>query len=376
MRSGSSRRPWWAIGFLTLGSLWMLLVGCLFLTGYWATVTVTDGAGAGFCDVVWEDPSGRRLSGESDCHDEPPGSRFEVRVSGWPDAGEPTLTGTYVGMGLAVGLPPSILGGGRLVQLAWRRRLRSAPELETRTALEGFGRALEDPRTATAMRQARRRAWALAGLGAVGIGGVVVAFSVDIGADDELRRTGVTTVGTVEWVEPDSKWSDGAASVRFTAGGSTESRDVTLGGFAADYVAGDVVDVWYDPADPDRFIIDDALYGPDWTGWVLVPALVLALLAPFGFVRLTRSQDMSRLLDSRSWARVRVDVTDLQDRLRFTTVDGSDWRTGRYWLWLPHWAGHDPTGAAEDELAWWVSDGATAVFSPDPGRVLVLARRR
>jgi hypothetical protein len=376
MRSRCGRRPWWAIGALTVGGLWMLFVGCLFLTGYWATATVTGGTGDGFCDVVWEDMSGQQQRGESECDDQPTGSRFEVRVSGWPDAGEPTLPGTYAGIGLALGLPPFAGGAARLIQLAWRRRTPPLSHLATTPAPKGSRGALADPRTAAALRRASRPAWALAGLGAAGISGIVLTASVEIGADDELRRAGVTTVGTVVEIDPDSLWDAGSASVRFTAGDDTWSRPVTLGGFVDDYVEGDVVDVVYDPADPARFIIDDALYGPDWTGWVLLPALVLALLAPFGFTRLIRSRDMRRLLATRSWARVRAHVTDLDDRWRFTTNDGSDWRSGRYWLWLPEWAPHDPTGVDPDKRAWWVSDGTTAVFAPDPGGVLVLARRR
>ena len=372
----SPPRPWWAIGALTLGGLWILFVGCVYVTGYSATATVTGGVGNGFCDVIWEDPSGRRLSGESDCYDEPPGSRLEVRVSGWPDAGEPALTEAYVGMGVVFGLPPFAVGAGRLLQLAWRRRTQPLSHLVTMPAPEGSGGALADPRTAAALGRVRRRAWALAGLGAVGIGGVVLTASVEIRADDELRRAGVTTVGTVVEIDPDSLWNAGSASVRFTAGSDTRSRSVTLGGYVDGYVKGDVVDVVYDPVNPDRFIIDDALYGPDWTGWVLVPALVLALLAPFGVAGLLRFWDMRGLLATRSWARVRVHVTDLDDRWRFVIDDGFDWQSGRYWLWLPDWAPHDPTGVDQDKPAWWVSDGTTAVFAPDPGGALVLARRR
>jgi Protein of unknown function (DUF3592) len=329
----------------------MLFSGCLYVTGYSATATVTGGAGNSSCDVVWEDPSGRRLSGESDCYDEPQGSRFEVRVSGWPDA-------------------------GRLLLLAWRRRTPPLSYLATTLAPNGSGGALADPRTAAALRPVRRRAWVLAGLGAAGIGGVVLTASVEIGADDELRRAGVTTVGTVVEIDPDSLWDAGSASVRFTADGDARSRPVTLGGYADGYVEGDVVDVVYDPADPGRFIIDDALYGPDWTGWVLLPALVLALLAPFGFARLIRYRDMRRLLATRSWARVRAHATDLDDRWRFTTDDGSDWRSGRYWPRLPEWAPHHSSGVGQDMGSWWVSDGTTAVFAPGPGGVLVLARLR
>jgi hypothetical protein len=354
----------------------MLLVGCLFATGYSATATVTGGVGDGFCDVVWEDPSGRRLSGESDCYDEPPGSRFQVRVSGWPDSGEPTLTETYVGIALAFGLPPFLAGAGRLLQLAWRRRIPELPHLTSSPAPDGIGSALADPRTAAALKRVRRRAWALAGLGAAGMCGVAVTFFVEIGADEDLRRTGVTTVGTMLEIEPDRWWDAGSASVRFTAGGDTRSRPVTLGGYVDDYAEGDVVDVVYDPADPGRFIIDDALYGPDWTGWILPPALVLALVAPFGFARVVRCGDMRRLLATRSWARVRADAMDQTYRWEFCVEGGSIWRSGRYLGWLPDWAPGDHTGAGQDTRAWWVSDGVTAVFAPDPSGVLVLARRR
>jgi hypothetical protein len=119
VRSRRARRPWWAIGLLTLGGLWLLYVGCIFVTGYSTTVTVTGGAGDGFCDVVWEDPDGRRLEGEADCYDEPPGTRFHVRVSGWPDAGEPTPQEIYLLLGLLFGLPPVALGG--VLRARWRR---------------------------------------------------------------------------------------------------------------------------------------------------------------------------------------------------------------------------------------------------------------
>lgn len=347
----------------------MLFVGCLYVTGYPATATVTGGEGNGFCDVVWEDPSGRLLSGESDCYDEPPGSRFEIRVSGWPNPGEPTLLETYVGMGLLLGLPPVALGAGRLVQLAWRRRLPPAPHLETPIAPEGSGGALADQRTVAALARVRRRAWLLAGAGIVGTCVLVGAFVTEIEADEDLRDVGVTTVGTVVQVEPDTEWSAGVAAVRFTADGNTGIRRVTLGGYADDYVEGDVVDVVYDPADPDRFIVDDALYGPEWTGWVIAPSFGLTLVAPFGVLRVAGVRRMRRLLTARDWARMPTEVEDLHHQWQFTTEGGSIWRSGRYLGWLPDWP-------SSGYSTCWVSDGTTAVFAPDPGGVLVLARRR
>jgi hypothetical protein len=364
----------------------MLFVGCQFLTGYWATATVTGGAGDGFCDVVWVDPAGQRHSGESDCYDEPAGNRFEVRVAGWPDAGEPALADTYAGMALLFGLPPFALGAGRLLQLTRRLRLPPLPHLATRMAPEGDAGALADPRTVAALGRVRRRAWLVAGLGTVGACVVLVIGAQEIEADENLRAVGVTTVGTVVQVDPDSWWSAGAASVSFTAHDVTQARDVTLGDYADAYAEGDVVDVVYDPSDPDRFTIDDALYGFDWTGWVLAPSLLLALVAPFGALRVMRARHMRRLLATRTWAPVRAEVIDSVYRWEFTTADGSVWRSGRYLGWLPDWNPHatsdhhlpdaGPLEAWIDQPAWWVSDGTSAVFAPDPGGPLVLARRR
>jgi hypothetical protein len=159
-----------------------------------------------------------------------------------------------------------------------------------------------------------------------------------------------------------------------------------LGDYANAYAEGDVVDVVYDPSDPDRFTIDDALYGFDWTGWVLAPSLLLALVAPFGALRVMRARHMRRLLATRTWAPVRAEVIDSVYRWGFTTADGSVWRSGRYLGWLPDWNPHatsdhhlpdaGPLEAWIDQPAWWVSDGTSAVFAPDPGGPLVLARRR
>ena len=386
MRPRSPRRPWWAIGGLTLGGLWLLFVGCLFVTGYWATVTVTGGAGDGWCAVVWEDPSGHVLDGEGECSDEPPGSRFEVRVSGWPDPGEPTLPETYVGLGLFLGAPLVAVSAGRLVHLA-RRRRRPMPQLATAAVPEGGAGALSDQRTAAALTGARRRAWTLVGLGAVGACAVVALAAIEIEADEDLRAVGVTTVGTVLRVDPDGRWSSGGASVRFTAHGVTRARDVTLGGYADDYVEGQGVDVVYDPSDPDRFIIDDALYGPGWTGWALVPSLLVAFLAgPFGISRVSTTARTRQLLDTHTWAPVRVRVLFEDDRWEFTTADGVVWRAGRHVDWPePNWEpskrsdwglpDEDPADVPYDQHAWWVCDGTDAVFSPDRGAPLLLARR-
>lgn len=381
-------RPWWAIGGLAFGVLWLSFFGCLFVTGYWATVTVTGGAGDGFCDVVWTDPSGRVLSGESDCYDEPPGSSFDVRVSGWPAAGEPTLTETYVGPALVFGLPPVAAGVGRLLYLARlsRRFPRSRPV--TPQVPEGdAGAALAVERTAAELARVARRARTLIAVGLVGACGVVAVAAVEIEADEELRAVGVTTVGTVIRIDPDALWSPGGASVRFSADGETRARYVTLGGYADDYVEGQVADVVYDPSDPDRFIIDDALYGPDWTYWPLGLSLLAALLAgPIGLWWTGRHAETRRLLATRAWAPVRARVLWRGDRYEFTTADGTVWRSVRDGDWpepnpepFEHsdWEppDEDPADVAHVQDAWWVCDGNDAVFSPDRGGPLVLARR-
>ena len=143
-------------------------------------------------------------------------------------------------------------GGARLLYLARRRQL-SLPHLATPIAPAGrHGAASSVERTAAGLARPTRWARATLALGVVGACGVVLTAAVEIGADEELREVGVTTVGTVLRVDPDGALSPGGASVRFTALGDTRARHVTLGGYADDYIEGQVVDVVYDPAEPDR----------------------------------------------------------------------------------------------------------------------------
>ncbi|MFD2091748.1 hypothetical protein [Blastococcus deserti] len=372
MQSRSARRPWWAIGFLTLGGLWMLFVGCLFLTGYWTTVTVTGGSVEGFCDVVWEDPAGQRHDGESDCYNEPPGSRFEVRVSGWPDAGEPTLTETYVGMGLVFGLPPFALGGGWLLHLARRRHEEPTPDLMTPPAARnGYGPALSTARTAAALRRATRRARRFLALGVAGWSAAVLIMVVQSDSDTSLRDTATTTVGTLASVDYDAPPIPGGASVRFTADGETRTHYVWLGADADDYVAGQEVFVVYDPDHLDRFTIDDSQYAPAWTHWLLGPVLVVAVAGAFLGVSLMAARArMRRVLATRVWAPVRVRVSYDEDRVVLTTADAAVWCS----VGKADWP--EPPDDATASDAWCASDGARAVFSPDLGSPLVLARLR
>jgi hypothetical protein len=122
-------RRWWAHLLLALSGLGVAYCVSMYVTGYTATVTVVGGDGEGFCDVVWEDPQGAERSGEADCYDEPAGTRFDVRVTGWPDPGDPTTPEMYVIIALLLGLPPALVGGVRLRQLHNRRKAWAAPAL-------------------------------------------------------------------------------------------------------------------------------------------------------------------------------------------------------------------------------------------------------
>lgn len=362
----------WAICLVTLGGLWLLFVGCLFVTGYWATVTVTGGAGDGFCEVIWEDPAGQRQSGESDCYDEPPSSRFEVRVSGWPDAGEPTLTETYVGMGLLFGLPPVALGAWGLLHVPRRRRTGRPTGLTTPPAASnGYGAGLSLTRTAAALRRATRRARAILALGVAGWGAVLVILVVESDADAGLRDAGVTTVGTIESVDYDSALFPGGATVAFTAGGRARSEYTWLGSDADDYVESQDVFVVYDPTHPDRFTIDDSQYAPAWTYWLVVPAFATAGAGTILGVSLLRAGvRMRRLLLARIWAPVRLRVTYDDRRVVITTADGAVWCSVVNADW-PETPDDSPLWSA-----WCASDGTRAVFSPNVGSPLVLARLR
>ncbi len=381
-------RGWVAIGALILGTVWMLAAVCMFVTGYTTTVTVIGGDGEGFCDVVWEAPSGGRLSGEADCYDEPAGSRFDVRVTGWPDAGEPTLVETYLGVGLLFGLPPFALGAGRLVQLHLRRRAvaRTASAVRPRrpgaAAPEPPGApALAGDRTATAVGGARRRAWALLALGAVSACGLVAVGTVLDRMDAEFMAAGVRTTGTVVQVDENFRGNSGSASVRFTVDGASRTHDVDLRGSVHDYSEGQDVVVIHDPVTPSRFTIDDLGYEPAWGSLILFPLLAGTLLAiPIGGWLVVANRRARRMLRDRPWSRVGVRAFRGERRCWFVTSDGSIWRSqadddgtwvsagGAYWYdWRP---------PDSDESAWWVTEGRNAVFSPDEGATLVRAHRR
>ncbi len=115
-------RAWWGWALVGAAALWLAYCASMFLTGYSTTVTVTGGDGEGFCDVVWGDPSGRPQQGEADCADEPAGTTLDVRVTGWPDPGDPTTPGLFVTIALMFAVPAGAAGVARLGYLRSRRR--------------------------------------------------------------------------------------------------------------------------------------------------------------------------------------------------------------------------------------------------------------
>ena len=271
-------------------------------------------------------------------------------------------------------------------------------------------RASSLDRTAAALRRARLPAWGVTAVGGIGLAASVALGWVMAEADAELRATGITTVGTVIQVHPDRKYSDGGLEVRFPAVGDLATRYVSVGIDADYYVEGQQVDVLYDRAAPDRFTVDDLAYEPPGTGWPFAMSIVVALLAgPFGIHLLWVRRTTARMLAEGAWTPVRVRVL-VEDRTTcFTTDGGTVWRSwtdGRWgssgdqlrrlrdwWLSRPDPAGGVPGqdgGPAADldvpveeegepapvEDAWWVREGERAVFSPDKGTPLVLARLR
>ena len=388
--AASRRSPgvWWSIGLFALCGLWVLFCACVYLTGYTATVTVTGGDGSGFCDVVWQDPSGATLRGESDCYDEPVGSHFDVRVTGWPDAGDPTLSETYVGIALLFGLPLAAVGGVVLL-LSTRQRVVALPHPATAVVSElRHEAALSVDRTSAALTRAGRKAGAVLALGIVGVCALAWLITVSAVADADLRENGITTVGTVIQVDPDQRLSPGGAAVQFTGGGDDEVRYVLLGSDAYDYVEDQRVTVLYDRLDPARFTIDDVPYEPTWTAWPLRAAILVSVVAGvLGIVEVRRCRRMRRLLRTHVWTPTRIQVWPGDRRLTFTMADGVTWRQASGVRWptisreprkLSGWGlpDEDPADVPGDQPAWWVCDGTTAVFSPDQGAPLVLARLR
>ena len=137
-------RSWWAWALVAAAVLALAYSGCTYATGYSTTATVTGGdrePNDGLCPVVWEDPQQVPHSGEADCLDEASGTddvsgtALDVRISGWPDSGDPSTPGLYAFMAIVLGGPPLTVGTWRLLYLRGRRRAWLAATAPSTSAL-------------------------------------------------------------------------------------------------------------------------------------------------------------------------------------------------------------------------------------------------
>ena len=379
----------WAIACLVLAVGWVTLMLVLASDGYTAEATVLRSEGGWTCDVSWSDARGHLQQDESDCFDEPVGATIEVLVP-WGDFRGAVTTRPMLAFVGAVGASPLLLLGGLLLRSAARRRHDDAVLLEltgsaytTPPALDAERSALGVPATRAAADGARQRARAAVATSAAALVAAFLIGGVMARADADLHARGVRTVGTVVEVQPDGRYSSGGAEVSFPSAGGQSTRHVDLGGYADDYSAGDQVDVLYDPAQPDRLTIDDVPYEPPWTTWPMVVAVLGTLIGgPLASWLLATRRRTRRLLSAGAWAPVRILVWQRGERCRFATLDGSEWQASVDGGWPGSDLEPDEHGSAPTEAgpggrdAWWVRDGDRAVFSPDQGGPLVLARLR
>ena len=253
--------------------------------------------------------------------------------------------------------------------------------------------AISTPATAAALPGPRWWAWALAGWGLLCLLGWGIAHTVVAAAGGELRAGGVSTEGVVSEVVEHGRLRPDTATVSYRAGGRLVEGVVEPGLTGADYEAGQTVVVFYDAGDPARMTIDDVDPASGW-GWVISLAgaggLIWSAVGVIGVAqdRLGRRR-LVRVLSGGPWRPVHVQVRledAVQPDLLVTTPDGGVWRAGDRWrgqdlrLWTaPTSEFREGYGWSRprsyDRDAWWVVDGDEAVFSPDTGRGLLLARR-
>jgi hypothetical protein len=290
-------------------------------------------------------------------------------------------------LALLPGLP---LAGGAVLRLVQLRRRRRAPAplsavaLELPAAVESVRPqseipALADAGTAAAARKGLRHAVAVLAVGVLSCCCLWVVNEVLDRIDANFMAASARSSGTILSLEPDSRWHSGQASVRFTVEGREVTHDVVLGGLVDDYVEGQHVTVFYDPAAPERATIDDVGYEPGWAGWVMTPLLAGAfVITPYGVWLVVATRQMRRLLRDQPWGVAGVRVFQGDRRGWFITADGGIWRSrvDGDAAWRSGGGGFYPWEVEDSERAWRVWGQKTAVFSPDEGRTLVRARRR
>lgn len=248
--------------------------------------------------------------------------------------------------------------------------------------------AASDQLTCRALVAARRSARITAVAGTLCLVGFFVAAALIGNNGDALRQSGGRTEGRVVVLNPDSGVNSGGADVRYSVDGTTFTRPVDLGADADNYTKGQLVTVHYELGDPENMTIDNEDNQPAWTVLPMIVALLAGLGAPPTAIVLgLRYRRTRNVLRSRGWSPVRVSVPSAEKGrgTLFTVADGSVWRSRMRWPTpnrepreLAGWGlpDEDPATVPGDQAAWCVSDGRFAVFSPDRGAPLVLARRR
>ena len=279
-------------------------------------------------------------------------------------------------------------GGARLLYLARRRQL-SLPHLATPIApAGGHGAASSVERTAAGLARATRLARATLALGVVGACGVVLTAAVEIGADEELREVGVTTVGTVLRVDPDGALSPGGASVRSPRSG-TPGHGTSRSAATPTTTSRDRSSTWCTtpPSRTGHHRRRSLRAGVDGMGPRSLDRRSLdgrspgRLAAEHPPARTPDAEDTSVDAGPRPGTAGRGGPLRLHHGRRSGMALGAVQRladaelgaTRPFGVGLPD---EDPADVPYDQPAWWVCDGYHAVFSPDQGDPLVLARRR
>jgi hypothetical protein len=261
--------------------------------------------------------------------------------------------------------------------------------------------ALSEPDTARALPRPRYGAWALAVLGVVVLLGWAIGTTVVRRAAQELRQEGRRTTGTVVTVHTGIRGASDRAVVAFVVDGEPIHATVDLGSDGVDHPPGSEVSVYYDPADPERITLGGIDNPPPGWGWLVDvsgPAgLVWTVLGVIGTVGDRRRRGQLRAtLTIAPWTQVHLrigyeghDPVARQVSPRDTvlsTPDGTMWHAPAGWPSRVRDAWEAPATQFDERYgwrapavhgrdAWCVVNGDLAVFSPDRGEPLLMARR-
>lgn len=131
--------------------------------------------------------------------------------------------------------------------------------------------AIEDPRTAAAVRSGRRRAGLglLGGLLALTLAIVLITIASD--RQDALVREGVRVSGTVVGARHPIRGPN-SVDYRYVFGGRAYGGHIGASEF---YEVGDEVDVYVDPSQPSRSTLPEEQPQSGWAYWVTIFGIVL-----------------------------------------------------------------------------------------------------